>query len=95
MKAAIVLVGLVLAGCSSTGVVSTGSDTYMIAKSGGGPWASGAEMSADLYREANAFCAEQKKQFVRISVTEQGNKPFVRLANAKLEFRCVTESTFK
>jgi hypothetical protein len=50
---------------------------------------------ADLYREANAFCAEQKKQFVKINVTEQDNKPFVRLANAKLEFRCVTEGTSK
>ena len=95
MKATFVLAGLVLAGCSSTGVVSTGSDTYMVAKSGGGPGASGAEMSADLYREANAFCAEQKKQFVRINVTEQDNKPFVRLANSKLEFRCVTEGAAK
>ena len=89
MRKAIVLISLVFAGCSSTGVVSTGPDTYMVAKSGGGPGASGAEMSADLYRDANAFCAQQKKQFVRISVTEQDNKPFVRLANAKLEFRCV------
>ena len=95
MRTAILLVGLALAGCSSTGVVSTGADTYMIAKSGGGPGATGAEMSADLYREANAFCAEQKKQFVRISVTEQDNKPFVRLANSKLEFRCEAESNSK
>lgn len=95
MKTAIVLAGLILAGCSSTGVVSTGSDTYMVAKSGGGPGASGAEMSAGLYREANAFCAEQKKQFVKINVTEQDNMPFVRLANAKLEFRCVTEGASK
>lgn len=95
MKNVFVVVGLFLAGCSSTGVVSTGPDTYMVAKSGGGPGASGAEMSADLYREANAFCAAQKKQFVRISVTEQDNKPFVRLANAKLEFRCVPEGSPK
>jgi hypothetical protein len=92
MKKMIALCGL-FAGCSSTGVVSTGPDTYMVAKSGGGPGASGAEMSADLYREATAFCAAQKKQFMRISVTEQDNKPFVRLANAKLEFRCVSEGT--
>ena len=95
MKNAFLLVCLVLAGCASTGVVSTGSDTYMIAKSGGGPGASGAEMSADLYLEANAFCAEQKKQFVRINVTEQDNKPFVRLANSKLEFRCVPAGASK
>jgi len=95
MKFVLVLFGLLLVGCSSTGVVSTGSDTYMVAKSGGGPGATGAEMSADLYREANAFCAAQKKQFVKINVTEQNNVPFVRLANAKLEFRCVHEGDSK
>ena len=95
MKTVIILAVLALTGCSSTGVVSTGSDTYMVAKSGGGPGASGAEISADLYREANTFCAKQTKQFVKINVTEQDNKPFVRLANAKLEFRCVAEGTSK
>jgi hypothetical protein len=95
MKNVFLFMSLVLVGCSSTGVVSTGPDTYMVAKSGGGPGASGAEISADLYREANAFCAEQKKQFMRISVSEQDNKPFVRLANAKLEFRCVPEGAPK
>lgn len=88
MKYAIIFVTLIISGCSSTGVVPTGVDTYMIAKSGGGPGASGAEMSAGLYKEANAFCASKERQFVRISVVEQDNKPFVRLANAKLEFRC-------
>jgi hypothetical protein len=95
MKNVLVLVGLMMAGCSSTGIVSTGPDTYMVARSGGGPGASGAEISAGLYREANEFCAAQKKQFSRISVTEQDNKPFVRLANAKLEFRCVPEGAPK
>ena len=95
MKIAIVLAGLIFVGCSSTGVVSIGTDTYMVAKSGGGPGATGAEMSADLYREANAFCAEQKRQFVRVSVIERDNKPFVRLANSKLEFRCVAEGNPK
>ena len=60
MRHFIVLLALAVVGCSSTGVVSIGVDSYMIAKSGGGPGASGAEMSADLYQEANAFCAEQK-----------------------------------
>lgn len=84
-----------VAGCASTGVVSTGVDSYMIAKGGGGPGATGAEMSADLYREANAFCASQKKQFERISVTEKDNTPFVRAASSKIEFRCVPESAPK
>jgi hypothetical protein len=96
MKPLFVLVGLVLAGCSiskGTGVVSTGADAYMVANSGGRT--TGAEMSAALYREANEFCAAQKKQFVRINVTEQNHKPFVRPASAKLEFRCVAEGAPK
>ena len=97
MKNTFALVGLVLAGCSSTGgssgVVSTGLDTYMVANSRGKT--SGAAMSAELYREANEFCAAQKKQFARINVTEQDYKAFVRHASSKLEFRCVAEGTSK
>lgn len=76
----------VLTACSSTGVVQTGGDTYMNAKTGAGMVA---EMSADLYREAIAFCAGQNKKFEKIELTEQNNIPFVRRANSKLEFRCV------
>lgn len=92
MKKAFGIVPMLMAACassSSTGVVSTSPDTYMIAKSGGFG-VSGAEVSADLYREANAFCAQQNRQFLRISLNERDKRPFVRAANAKLEFRCMT-----
>ena len=89
MKKLILIAAFGLSGCASTGVVSIGADTYMIAKGGGGPGATGPEMSADLYREANAFCATQEKQFERISVTEKDNTPFVRAASSKIEFRCI------
>lgn len=79
---------VLLAGCASTGVVSTGPDTYMIARTDGAPGTSGAEVTAGLYREANAFCAEQKKQLITINVAGLDYKPFVRLANSKLDFRC-------
>lgn len=95
MRKEVFILSLTLVGCSSTGVVPTGPDTYMVAKSGGGPGASGAEISADLYREASKFCAEQQKQFIQINVVEQDNKPFVRLANAKLEFRCASDGAAK
>ncbi len=80
-----------LAACASTGVVSTGPDTYMIAKSGGIEMGSGAEVTADLYREANAFCAEQKKQLMTIKVTALDSKTFVRKASSELQFRCVAQ----
>lgn len=87
-----ILFSILMSSCSSTGIVSTGADTFMIAKSGGGPGASGAEISAGLYKEANKFCNSSGRQFVQINVTEQDNKPFVRLANSKLEFRCDEKS---
>jgi hypothetical protein len=95
MKNALGILALILTGCSSTGVVPTGPDTYMLAKTGGAPGTSGAEVTADLYREANAFCADQKKQLMTVTVTAQDWKPFVRLANSKLEFRCVAEGVAK
>ena len=95
MKKTFGILVLVLTGCSSTGVAPTGPDTYMLAKTGGAPGTSGAEVTADLYREANSFCADQKKQLITVNVTAQDWKPFVRLANSKLEFRCAAEGTAK
>ena len=80
-----------LAGCASTGVVSTGPDTYMIAGSGA-DFRGTAGISADLYTEANAFCAGRKKQLATITLTERNAIPFVRASSAKLEFRCVAPS---
>ena len=82
-----------LVACSSTGVVPTGAGSYMLAKTGAAPGATGAEVTADLYREANEFCAKQNRQFVNISVDAKDWKPFVRLANSKLEFKCDEKST--
>jgi hypothetical protein len=62
----------------------------MIARTDGAPGTSGGEVTAGLYREANAFCADQKKQLVTVNVTALDWKPFVRLANSKLEFRCLS-----
>lgn len=80
------LLAFLLVACSSTGVVPTGGDTYMAAKSGGGFVS---DMTADIFREAAAFCADQKKKLEKINLTEQNNIPFVRRANSKLEFRCI------
>lgn len=82
---AFMLLASLLAACSSTGVVPTGGDTYMSAKSGG----TVTDMTADLYREASAFCASQDKKIEKINLTEQSRIPFVRQSSSKLEFRCV------
>lgn len=90
MKRALLFALLIvtLAGCASTGVVSTGPDTYMIAMTDATKW-SGAEVTAALYREANAFCAEQKKQLITIKVAALDYNFWSTYANSNLEFRCV------
>jgi hypothetical protein len=63
MKTWLVFLALVLTGCASTGVVPMDKDTYIVAKRsaqfGFGP-ADG--VKADVYREANDFCAKENKK---------------------------------
>ena len=89
MKLHPLLFAVVLAGCSSTGIVPMDKDTYMVSKRsaqvGFGP-ADGAK--ADLYREASEFCAKQNKKLetVKLDMTDSG---FARPASASLQFRCM------
>lgn len=92
MKKWLVILTLVLTGCTSTGIVPMDKDTYMVSKRsaqiGFGP-AVGAK--ADVYREANEFCREQnrKVETVNLEMTDSG---FGRPASASLQFRCVSDT---
>ena len=80
-----------LIGCASSGVIPTGADTYMLtAKSAGGLFTNGNAVLANLYKEANTFCASQGGKVVQTTSTNAQNAiPFARMPNAKLEFKCV------
>lgn len=95
MKNYLLIVLALLSGCSSTGIVHTGSDTFMVAKTGGAPGTSGGEVTADLYREAYSFCAAKNMDLEKISVEEEDWRAFVTLANSKLEFRCIEKAEHK
>lgn len=84
-----IAVSFAIAGCASTGVVAVGQDTFMLAKTGGTIGMSGAEVTADLYREANMFCSEKKKYVSTVNVSALDWQAFVRMASSKLEFKCV------
>lgn len=88
MKYILILAAFMLAACSSTGVVRMDSGTYMIAKRsvqvGFGPPDS---VKADVYREANDFCAKQQKEVETINL-EVTNSGFARPGNVFLQFRC-------
>jgi hypothetical protein len=80
-----------LASCASTGIIPADRDTFMLAKtSGGGALGSAAGVLAEIYTEANAFCAGHGGKMVeKIEETRTEGIPFVRMAGADLRFRCV------
>lgn len=88
MKYILVLISFMLTACSSTGIVPMDSGTYMIAKRsaqvGFGP-PNG--VKADVYREANDFCAKDQKHVETINL-EVTNSGFARPGNVSLNFRC-------
>jgi hypothetical protein len=82
--------GLVLlAGCASTGIVPHDRDTYYVSKKGGGAWGSPEASKADIYAEANQFCAARTQHVETVKVETLNAIPFVRPGSASLNFRCV------
>jgi hypothetical protein len=77
---------LLLAGCSSSGVVPTGQDTYMVSRRSTA--SSGGEITVKLFREANAFCEKDGKEVFEIG-SRSRDAGFARTGNAELRFRCV------
>ena len=82
------LVAFMLGACSSTGVVPMDRGTSMIAKSSaqigfGQPDG----VKAEVYREANEFCAKEQKEVETINL-EVTNSGFARPGNVSLQFRC-------
>lgn len=90
MKTWLVILALALTGCSSTGIVPMDLDTYMIAKKshqfGMGPPVG---VKADVYSEANEFCAKQSKKVVTVAL-EMTDSSFAREGSVSLQFRCVS-----
>jgi hypothetical protein len=79
-----------LIGCASTGVVPTDRGAYMLSKqSAAGVFGSPEGVKADIYREANEFCARTGQAVETISADTKGAVPFVRTGSASLHFRCV------
>ena len=83
----IVLV-LLLAACASSGVVPTGPDSFMIAKSEWG-FTSGSVHKARLLQEASDFCRSSGRQMV-VTTTNQNDVSFGKTPAAEVQFRCVS-----
>lgn len=78
-----------LAGCASTntGIVQIADDTYMYAKQ---DWMaySGSVVKAELYKEANVFCAGKGKKFTPVNSTSQDAVVYQVSAGAEIQFTC-------
>lgn len=85
----IMVVAASLAACASTGVIPMDHGTFMISKrsaqAGLGPPLG---TKADVYREANAYCAKESKviETVNLEVNDGG---FARPGSVSLQFRCI------
>lgn len=81
---------IILTVCSSTGVIPVDEGVYMISKqSAAGVFGTPAGVEADIYREANVFCAERNQVLQTVDVQTQNAVPFVHEGSATLHFRCV------
>lgn len=90
MKTIIILIAIALAGCSSSGPIQTGQNTYLLTKtSAGGVFKPGASVKADLLVEANEFCAKSGKQIELTSSDAKNAIPFARMSSAEIQFKCV------
>jgi len=84
----ILLGSIFFVSCSSTGVVPMDGGTFMIAKRsaqvGFGPPDG---VKADVYREANSFCANKSKEVETVNL-EVTNSALAKPGNVSLTFRC-------
>jgi len=86
------VIGIIFSGCASTGVVPADRGTYMISKqSAAGIFGTPDGVRADIYKEANEFCAGQGKAVETINTEIKGAIPFVRTGSAMLVFKCVSK----
>ena len=90
MKRVLISCALLLAGCASTGVIPVGNGVFMLSKqSAAGIFGTPAGVEADIYREADAYCAKQHLVIETVDVQTVNAVPFYHEGAATLHFRCV------
>ena len=77
-----------LVACGNSGPTPIGPDTYMLPATGPPNWSSGDALTADLFRQADAFCRGQDKELTPARVVAI-DASFFWPAQAEIEFRCL------
>lgn len=81
---------LLSAGCS-TGVVSIGPDTFMVAGQSATGFSTGGAVMVDLYREAAAYCTANGRNLLPVNMQSVDGVPGRAFASGQLQFRCLAE----
>jgi hypothetical protein len=68
-----------------------GRDTYRIANTSTTVFASGAEMLAALYQQADGHCKSMSKELMPVGESSRDGAPYQK-ANADLQFRCLSRN---
>ena len=89
IKISALLFVLLLTGCASSGVVQTGPESYMLAKSEWG-FTSGAVHSARLIQEASNFCISKGQQ-INVITSRSNDVEFGKTPAAEVHFQCVNK----
>ncbi|MEQ1741538.1 MAG: hypothetical protein ABL869_03425 [Candidatus Nitrotoga sp.] len=81
-----------IAGCSSTGILKSGGDAYIVSKTslqvGFGPPTA---VHAEIVQEAEQFCLKQSKA-MEVIRTDIQHPALGRPGSAAIEFRCAQKS---
>lgn len=88
MKRIALLALAFLAGCATTtGIVPTGQNTFMISKDDNSLTASVVALKADVYKEAAAYCSAQGKSFNMVSESDTP-RALGQIPRTTLHFTC-------
>ena len=90
------LIGVLLAGCTGTGITQVNGDTYMVTSTGTSPLFTGTspistatdDAIKESYREATEFCKEHGASVESVSL-KTAAQAFGRPGRATLHFQCI------
>lgn len=90
MKKMLLISAISLAGCASSGVVQTGPDTYVIARSEWGI-VSGSVHAARLTQEASDYCKNDGK-VIQVTSVQKNDVAFGKTPAAEVNFQCIAKN---
>lgn len=91
LKLPIALAVTLISGCAvNTGIVPAGQNTYMVARQAATGFSGSGNLKAEALREADDYCAVQKKA-VKVIASKEAQPPFIlgNFPKAEVQFTCL------